>query len=55
MLSISPQIVILAPGYPREPTEAEDMIAGRPRRKAVANYQAEFAERLRLARLTGTN
>lgn len=41
-LSISPQIVAVAPGSPMPSSEVEDFIAGRKREFSDTMYQAEF-------------
>ena len=45
-LSISPQAVIVAPGYERR-SEVEDLLAGREREASEFSYQAVFKRLLR--------
>jgi len=46
-LSVSPQTVIVAPGYDVPASEVEDLIAGRKRERANLVYQAIFKRLLR--------
>ena len=46
-LSVSPQTVIVAPGYEAPPSEVEDLIAGRERKRANFMYQAIFKRLIR--------
>ncbi len=46
-LSVSPQTVIVAPGYAAPPSEVEDLIAGRKREGGNLVYQAVFKRLIR--------
>jgi len=46
-LSVSPQTVIVAPGYAVPPSEVEDLIAGRKSERGNFMYQAVFKRLLR--------
>ena len=46
-LSVSPQTIIVAPGYPVPASEVEDLIAGRKREVADLMYQAVFKRLVR--------
>jgi hypothetical protein len=47
ILSVSPQRMVVAPGYSAPPSEVEDLIAGRKRESADPVYQAVFMRLLR--------
>jgi len=47
ILSVSPQRMVVAPGYSAPPSEVEDLIAGRKRESADPVYQALFMRLLR--------
>ena len=45
--SVSPQTILLAPGYATPPSEVEDLIAGRKRESGDFIYQAVFKRLVR--------
>ena len=47
ILSVSPQRMVVAPGYSAPPSEVEDLIAGRQRKSDDTVYQAVFMRLLR--------
>jgi hypothetical protein len=46
-LSVSPQTILMAPGYESAPSEVEDLIAGRKRESGDLIYQAVFKRLVR--------
>ena len=45
--SVSPQTILVAPGYETPPSEVEDLIAGRQRESGNLMYQAIFKRLVR--------
>jgi hypothetical protein len=46
-LSVSPQRLVVAPGYSAPPSEVEDLIAGRQRAGVDFSYQGQFMHLMR--------